>query len=397
MELLNKIRTLPQYEDITKIALATLLAKQNLLLMGKPGTAKSLFVKSFFAHFDMSKYSLFASKETTEAHLFGGVKFDKLKEGEVEYNLENSLVYNELIFIDEFFDLSPYVMRELLPILNERIFFHSKQKIKTQIESVFITSNYLQENEITDAVLDRFPVKIKVNPISKSLLIDFDDKQFIAGLKRNSIKKEELEQIRKMKKPDFTNNAFQLFINGHKGSPRQMLQVKSMLEYLAIIENKKQIDEKMISKYAMYFNIDLSKYEKYKTQQKGLKILKTLEKFYKEMKESNSLNHVINMLPKLHGIIEDINQYYEKTKDKDILEKYQEIIIKIDLLKSKIMEKHMLLQDFNGYLPQETPEVSTENTEKQSEDTDIQPADNMEKTTAIKKTVSEEEDYYLDG
>ena len=66
-------------------------------------------------------------------------------------------------------------MRSLLSVLNERKFINGQEQIDAAVHTAIATANYMRMNEVTEAVLDRFPFKSIIpedHHVYSQLLID---------------------------------------------------------------------------------------------------------------------------------------------------------------------------------------------------------------------------------
>lgn len=154
----------------TRAAQLAIAAGEHLLLLGKPGTAKSLFADQVFANFEGTVFKTQLSKNTDETSIVGMPDMKRLREdGEVHYkdNAPHTIFQSEWAFIDEMFDASDVLLRALLGILNERKFVRSNQTIDCKLMTCIATSNYARVNEITAAIIDRFALAVGMNDLTR--------------------------------------------------------------------------------------------------------------------------------------------------------------------------------------------------------------------------------------
>jgi len=146
-----------------------LLTKEHMLLMGKPGTAKSLFAINAFSSVKGAEiFQIHLTKQTTEEYVFGPLNIVELKKGKILHNTKGSILTADFAFLDEFFDASDVLLRSLLGVLNERLWLKGSQRVKAKLHTAILTSNYQRESKITQAILDRIVFKCEVNPSTKT-------------------------------------------------------------------------------------------------------------------------------------------------------------------------------------------------------------------------------------
>jgi len=145
-----------------------LLTKEHLLLMGPAGTGKSQFANNVFSIIKGSKiFKAHLTKFMSEEYVFGPVDIKKLREkGIIEHITKDSILDSDFAFLDEFFDASDVLLRTLLGVLNEREWHRGMQHVTAKLHTAIVTSNYQRENEVTQAILDRFLFKAEVGQIT---------------------------------------------------------------------------------------------------------------------------------------------------------------------------------------------------------------------------------------
>lgn len=144
---------------------------EHVLLIGEPGTTKSMIAKTFLRNFvgiDHIKevFQTQFSAGTTEESVFGPINVKKLREeGVMEHNVEGMLPTAKVAFMDEIMDASDVILRSLLEILNERRYSKPPQNFDTPLHMAVCTSNYMKVSDNMDAVLDRILFKVNVQYI----------------------------------------------------------------------------------------------------------------------------------------------------------------------------------------------------------------------------------------
>ncbi len=158
-------RELVGCEDLLIQTMYALLTRENLLLISRPGTAKTLFAKLVFSRIGGARvFELQMSKGTLAEEVVGPVIIEEMKQGNIVHNVAGSLVDADLAFIDEFFDANDMVLRSMLGIFNERWFRKGRQQVEAALHTGIAAANYLRVTDITAAVLDRFLFRAWIDP-----------------------------------------------------------------------------------------------------------------------------------------------------------------------------------------------------------------------------------------
>lgn len=130
---------LVEREHTLKAALLTVLAGENLVLIGPPGTGKSLIARRIADCFagdskndgsdgsnDYFEYLL--TKFSTPEEIFGPLSISALKADRFQRNTAGYLPAVTTAFLDEIFKASSSILNALLTILNERIYHNGAQR-----------------------------------------------------------------------------------------------------------------------------------------------------------------------------------------------------------------------------------------------------------------------------
>lgn len=163
----SKLLGLVDRERETKQLMYALFTREHMLLMGPAGTAKTQFATNAFSAISGAKvFSIHLTKQTTEEYVYGPLNIIELKKGNLVHNTKDYILNADFAFLDEFFDASDVLLRSLLGVLNERHWMKGNQQIPAKLHTAIVTSNYQRENDVTQAVLDRFIFKTEIQPVS---------------------------------------------------------------------------------------------------------------------------------------------------------------------------------------------------------------------------------------
>lgn len=145
--------------EITGILIST-LSRENYLLIGPPGTAKTTLVYALSRLLNAKWFYRQLTKFTDLEEVIGPVNIAKLLEGKVERIYVNSIVDCEFALLDEIFNASSAILNTLLSILNERVIYDGDKIVPVKTWTVFGSSNRVPDEEELQALYDRFPLRV---------------------------------------------------------------------------------------------------------------------------------------------------------------------------------------------------------------------------------------------
>lgn len=163
-------------EEITG-TLVSILSKQHMLLIGVPGTAKSMLADTVCNRISGAEYfQWLLTKFSTPEELFGPVSLSALENDKYTRITTNKLPECHIAFLDEIFKANSAILNALLTAVNERKFHNNGHPVDIPLQSIFGASNELPESEELGALYDRFLLRYEVNYIG-------DDSDFAQMLK----------------------------------------------------------------------------------------------------------------------------------------------------------------------------------------------------------------------
>lgn len=150
-----------------RLALLSLLSGQHALLLGPPGTAKSMLARALCDCFDGAVYfEYLLSRFTHPDELFGPVSIPGLKEEDYRRLTEGFLPSAHVAFLDEVFKANSAILNSLLTLVNERVFHHGRHRDPVPLIGLVGASNELPDAGAgLDALYDRFLVRLSVPPL----------------------------------------------------------------------------------------------------------------------------------------------------------------------------------------------------------------------------------------
>jgi MoxR-like ATPase len=154
-------------ENAIEAALLALLTGEHLLLLGPPGTAKSLLVRNICARLDGASYfERLLTRFSTPEELFGPLSLTALEQDRYERVTAGMLSEARVAFLDEVFKANSAILNSLLGIMNERVYHEGGQAQPVPLLSLFGASNETPEDEGLNALYDRFLLRVVVPPLA---------------------------------------------------------------------------------------------------------------------------------------------------------------------------------------------------------------------------------------
>jgi MoxR-like ATPase len=103
--------------------------------------------------------------------VFGPMSLAALDEGRYERDLRGYLPEASVAFLDEVFRANSAILNALLTLLNERVFDQGASRIATPLVALVGATNEIPDDEVLRAFLDRFLVRVFVEPVSDASFV----------------------------------------------------------------------------------------------------------------------------------------------------------------------------------------------------------------------------------
>jgi MoxR-like ATPase len=154
--------------DLIDGALAALLSAHHLLIIGPPGTAKSMLADELCRRIEGANYfQWLLTRFTTPEEIFGAVSLKALEQDDYRRVTHRKLPEAHIAFLDEIFKANSSILNSILTLINERLFHNGKEIVKVPLLTLFGASNELPEEEELTALYDRFLVRFVVGYIAE--------------------------------------------------------------------------------------------------------------------------------------------------------------------------------------------------------------------------------------
>jgi MoxR-like ATPase len=183
-------RGLVERETLVELVALAAVAGEHLLVLGPPGTAKSVAVRRIARRLGGRSFEYLLGRFTEPSEIFGPIDLRKLRDGVVETETRGMLPEAEIAFLDEVFLGSTAILNTLLGILNERTFRRGQTLVRCPLRVCVAASNRAPDDEALAAFADRFLVRAFLRPVGESRLEELlegawspsDDDEVVASI-----------------------------------------------------------------------------------------------------------------------------------------------------------------------------------------------------------------------
>ncbi len=153
-------------DEVIDLLGVSLVARENLFILGPPGTAKSALVQDLARRIEGQVFDYLLTRFTEPNEIFGPFDIRKLREGDLVTNTEGMLPEAAFVFLDELLNANSAILNSLLLVLNERVFRRGRETRPLPTLMVVGASNRLPEDDALEALFDRFLLRVRCDNVS---------------------------------------------------------------------------------------------------------------------------------------------------------------------------------------------------------------------------------------
>lgn len=346
-------------KDVIRNMIISTIAKQNMFLIGLPGTAKSELINEFSSRIEDCKYfSWLFNKTSDPSEIFGTFSIKQMENDRFVRITKGKMPEAHIVFCDEIYKANEPMLNSLLTLMNERIFYNDGLPVKTPTISIFGASNEEPDSESLSALHDRFAIKMNVEYIKDSnLKLQMLKTYSNDDIEKTAITLEDLyilqEQVNHIEISD--EILYQLILITNKlasmdiiVSDRKLKQSIKILKANALLKNKTSVSESEFDVLSYVYsdgvnNIDEVKKVIESYHKNFNNEFKTLKSEYEHLRNSFQFNvsseKALNLKLDLSRLINKANDLLKFAESKPQQNKINTFVKEVDTYSKEIIQK----------------------------------------------------------
>lgn len=218
-------------EEILRLMILAIFAKQHIFLIGPPGVGKTYLLKIILSMVEDAKlWEIQMTKDTKEKNLFGD------ENTPIEETMMNG---SQFFFFDEMFKATDDLLVSTLTVWNERYYTHKGKSVEIPVYSLFAASNEIPFTEKIEPFIDRLLIWYEIRRIQKP-------ENFLRYLRGDFDKSKDLSWKFNIETIDFVYAKAMSEVKFSKESEKKYLQLKDAILKDGIPISDRKLGEKFI-------------------------------------------------------------------------------------------------------------------------------------------------------
>lgn len=187
-------------EDAIHGSLVALLSAKHVLMLGPPGTGKSLLARQICSSIvGANFFQILLNKFSGQEDVFGPISAAELKKDRFVRKTTGYLPWAHIAILDEIFKANSAILNSLLSIVNEGLFPQDGEMIRVPLMTLFGASNEVPEaDDGLEAFDDRLHIRFIVERITDREAMKKMLQTASNHTMQNTILLEELEEARRL-------------------------------------------------------------------------------------------------------------------------------------------------------------------------------------------------------
>ncbi len=154
-------------EELTTCQFVSLIAAENMAVVGLAGTGKSMGIRAIARNiYNSEMFEFICDKYTKPADLLGSISIPDMKAGIDKIRVKGKMGTCHLAFLDEGFKLNGATLNGLLGVLNDKRVWNGAGYTSSPLITCIVASNEYPTAKELGALWDRFPLRFHVDPIA---------------------------------------------------------------------------------------------------------------------------------------------------------------------------------------------------------------------------------------